>query len=144
MRRSTNRPDSSPRLEELGEAECLEILGRHTLGRIGIAVEGQPRIFPVNYAIDRGVIAFRTGAGTILAHAPGARVCFEVDGYDPSTGAGWSVLVEGVARDATDSFDDVSWVARGTSPWPAAPGARPFWIAIEAATMTGRRFGGAA
>jgi hypothetical protein len=133
-----------PRLEELGEAECFEILGRHLLGRIAIVIDGQPLILPVNYAIDRGVIAFRTGSGTILAHAPNSRVCFEVDGYDAASGVGWSVVVEGVARDATDDFDDVSWVARGTAPLPLAPGAKPFWIGIEAVRITGRRFGGSA
>ena len=111
-------------LDEIPEWECLEILDHHSLGRIGVVVNGRPLIFPVNYAMSGRIVVFRTGAGTILAHAPEARVAFEVDGYDESAGAGWSVMVQGIARDATDSFDDVSWAARAAAPWPLAPGAK--------------------
>ena len=127
-------------LEEIPEAECLEILDQHSLGRIAVVVDGQPQIFPVNYALSGRIITFRTGSGTKLSNAPGSKVCFEIDGYEPSAGAGWSVMVQGVAIDATDAFDDVSWAARATAPWPLAPGAKPFRIAIEPSKITGRRF----
>ena len=130
-----------PQLEEIQEAECLEILDQHSLGRIAVIIDGQPQIFPVNYAMSGRVIAFRTGAGTKLSHAPGSTVSFEIDEYDPKDGVGWSVMVQGVAVDATDSFDDVSWAARAATAWPAAPGAKPFRIAIEPSKITGRRFG---
>jgi uncharacterized protein len=127
-------------LEEIPEAECLEILDQHSLGRIAVVVDGQPQIFPVNYALHKRIITFRTGSGTKLSNAPGSKVCFEIDGYEPSAGAGWSVMVQGVAIDATDAFDDVSWAARAAAPWPLAPGAKPFRIAIEPSKITGRRF----
>jgi uncharacterized protein len=127
-------------LEEIPEAECLEILDQHSLGRIAVVVDGQPQIFPVNYALHERIITFRTGSGTKLSDAPGSKVCFEIDGYEPSAGAGWSVMVQGVAIDATDAFDDVSWAARAAAPWPLAPGAKPFRIAIEPSKITGRRF----
>jgi nitroimidazol reductase NimA-like FMN-containing flavoprotein (pyridoxamine 5'-phosphate oxidase superfamily) len=131
------RPEA---LEEIPEAECLEILDQHSLGRIAVVVDGQPQIFPVNYALHKRIITFRTGSGTKLSSAPGSKVCFEIDGYEPSAGAGWSVMVQGVAIDATDAFDDVSWAARAAAPWPLAPGAKPFRIAIEPSKITGRRF----
>ena len=127
-------------LVEIGEAECLEILGRHSLGRIAIVVDGQPQIFPVNYAMNGRTIAIRTASGSKLSHAPTSKVCFEIDEYDSSVGVGWSVIVQGVAIDATDSFDDVSWAARGVAPRPLAPGAKPYRIAIEPSKITGRRF----
>ena len=127
-------------LEEMAEAECLEILDQHSLGRIAVVVDGQPQIFPVNYALSGRIITFRTGSRTKLSNAPGSKVCFEIDGYEPSAGAGWSVMVQGVAIDATDAFDDVSWAARAAAPWPLAPGAKPFRIAIEPSKITGRRF----
>ena len=127
-------------LEEIPQDECLEILGRHSLGRVAIVVDGQPLIFPVNYAMGGRVITFRTGSGTKLSHAPGSKVCFEIDGYDSLAGAGWSVMVQGVAVDATDSFDDVSWAARAAAPWALAPGAKPFRVAIDPSEITGRRF----
>jgi uncharacterized protein len=127
-------------LEEIGEAECLEILGRHSLGRIAVVVDGQPQIFPVNYATNGRIIAIRTAAGSKLWHAPNSKVAFEIDAYDASAGAGWSVMVQGVAVDATDTFDDVSWAARGVAPKPLAPGSKPYRLAIEPSTITGRRF----
>lgn len=38
-----------PQLEEIPEAECVEILRQHNVGRIGFVVDGWPQIFPVNY-----------------------------------------------------------------------------------------------
>jgi hypothetical protein len=124
------------------EAECLEILGQHSLGRVAVVVEGRPQIFPVNYGIRGRVIAFRTAAGTKLAHAPGSHVAFEIDGYDESTGVGWSVMVQGIGRDVTDAGDDFSWTARGVPAYPLAPGTRSHRIAVDPTSITGRRFRG--
>jgi uncharacterized protein len=132
--------DARPGQIEIPEGECLEILDQHSLGRIAVVVDGQPQIFPVNYALHERIITFRTGSGTKLSNAPGSKVCFEIDGDEPSAGAGWSVMVQGVAIDATDAFDDVSWAAHAVAPWPLAPGAKPFRIAIEPSKITGRRF----
>jgi len=127
-------------IAELPEAECLRLLEQRDLGRIALVVDGQPRIFPVNYSMNGRIIAFRTGVGDILAHAPDSKVAFEIDDHDTSSGTRWSVMVEGIARDATESFDDVSWAARATAPEPMAPGSKPFWVAIEPSRITGRRF----
>ena len=132
--------DSPAELDEIQEWECLEILERHDLGRIAIVVDGQPQIFPVNYAMSGRIIVFRTGSGTKLAHTPGSKVCFEIDGHDSSAGTGWSIMVLGGAIHAPDSFDDVSWSAHAAAPWPLAPGIKHFRIAIEPARITGRRF----
>jgi uncharacterized protein len=132
--------ESGPELEEIREAECLEILGRHSLGRIAIVVDGQPQIYPVNYAMSDRIIAIRTAPGSKLGHAPGSKVSFEIDEYDSSAGVGWSVMVQGIAVDATDAFDDVSWAARAVEASPLAPGAKPYRIAIEPNVITGRRF----
>ena len=126
--------------EEIPEVECLEILDQHSLGRIAIVVDGQPQIFPVNYAMSGRIIAIHTGTGSKLSNAPASKVCFEIDEYDSSAGAGWSVMVQGVAVDATDAFDDVSWAARAAAPWPLAPGAKPHRLGIKPSKITGRRF----
>ena len=130
--------ESKPELEEIREAECLEILGQHSLGRLAIVVDGQPQIFPVNYAMSGRIISVRTAAGSKLSHAPSSKVCFEIDEY--ASGVGWSVMVQGTAVDATDAFDDVSWAARGVQALPLAPGAKSYRIAIEPSKITGRRF----
>jgi hypothetical protein len=129
-------------IEALSQEECLRLLGLHTFGRIAIIVNGEPCIFPVNYAILHRVIAIRTAAGTKLAYAPGTQVGFEIDGFDPVSGYGWSVMVQGLAVDATSALDDVSWNARGAIPRPVAPGMKPFRIGIDARSISGRRFHG--
>jgi hypothetical protein len=135
-----NEIKSEATLHEISESECLEILERHSFGRIALVVDGQPQIFPVNYDMSDRLVVLRTGHGVILAHAPESKVAFEVDEYDARAGAGWSVMVQGVARDATDSLDDISWTARAAAPSPAAPGVKRYWIAIEPVQITGRRF----
>lgn len=127
-------------VEEIAEEECLEILDRHSLGRIAIVVRAQPQIFPVNFAMSGRIIVFRTAPGTKLFHAPEARVAFEIDDYNPPTGVGWSVMVQGIAHDATDPFDEISFAARAASPHPLAPGAKVYRVAIEPTKITGRRF----
>lgn len=89
-------------LEVMPDAECVKRLQSNDLGRIALVDrEVRPVIFPVNYFFDEGVIVFRTGPGTKMDLAPGAYVCFEIDGWDPGTRVGWSVLAKGFARDIT-------------------------------------------
>jgi len=127
-------------MEEIPEAECLEIRRKHDFGRIGLVAEGQPQIFPVNYAMSARIISFRTAPGTKLSYAPSSKVAFEVDDYSPETGVGWSVMVQGIAYDATESLDDVSWTARGAMPHPMAPGEKVHRVAVDPQQITGRRF----
>jgi uncharacterized protein len=133
-------PETGTNLEEIPEDECLQLLERHDLGRIAVVVDGKPLIFPVNYALSHRVVTFRTAHGTKLANAPGSSIAFEIDEYDPSTRVGWSVLVQGVAVDASTALDDVSWMARGATPHPLAPGEKIHRLAIKPTRITGRRF----
>jgi uncharacterized protein len=133
-------PDPTTDLEEISETECLELLEGHQIGRIALIVDDQPLIFPVNYGISHGIVTFRTAHGTKLSYASGSNVAFEIDDYEPSTGVGWSVLVQGVAVDSTRALDDVSWTARGASPQPLAPGVGIHRLAIRPVIITGRRF----
>jgi nitroimidazol reductase NimA-like FMN-containing flavoprotein (pyridoxamine 5'-phosphate oxidase superfamily) len=95
--------DPRPGLRILSDGECVKLLRAHDLGRIALVDrEVRPLIFPVNYFFDEGVIVFRTAPGTKLDLAPGAYVSFEIDGWDPDNGIGWSVLVKGIAHDLTN------------------------------------------
>jgi hypothetical protein len=127
-------------LEEIPEAECLEILGKNSLGRIAFASQGQQEIFPVNYALRGDTVVMRTAPGTKLSYAPGSQVAFEIDDYDYEQGLGWSVVVHGVAYDVTDAGDDFSWSARGASVTPLAPGDKVHRLAIKRDLISGRRF----
>lgn len=80
----------------LDREDCIRRLGRGGIGRIGLTVDGEPAIFPVNYAVKGDDIYFLTAPGSKLAAAArGAVVAFEVDQIDPVEHFGWSVLVVG-------------------------------------------------
>ena len=50
-----------PSLVPLGRDECLALLRQGQVGRVAVAIAGQPHIVPLNYAADdRGVLVFRT------------------------------------------------------------------------------------
>ena len=127
--------------EAMPDAECVRRLRSHHIGRIGLVDrEVRPIIFPINYFFDEGVVAFRTGPGSKLDLAPGAHVCFEIDGWDPDTGIGWSVLVKGIAHDITHSRGAPTGRMRFWPVLPLAPGSREHWIGVWADEITGRWF----
>jgi uncharacterized protein len=107
-RSQVEETDKRSQLVDIPEAECRELLAGHKLGRLAILVEGQPQIFPINYAMNDQVIVLRTGPGTKLRFAPMSKVAFEIDEYDPATRGGWSVMVQGLAHEVTGALDRTS------------------------------------
>ena len=132
--------DGSPRLVELDGEECYRLLATHEIGRLGVNAEHYPLIFPVNYALDRGVLVIRTHPGTKLTAAGQANVSFEVDEIDRRTRTGWSVLVRGLAEELT-SAHGAELIERtrrsGVQPW--APGEHGRWMRIIPQGISGRR-----
>jgi len=123
------------------DAECVRRLKSHDLGRIAVVdAEVRPLIFPINYFFDEGIVAFRTGAGSKLDLAPGAAVCFEIDGWDKEAGVGWSVIARGIAHDVTDPRGAPSGRVRYWPVRPLAPGVREHWIGIWVTDISGRWF----
>src|SRR5262249_27002799 len=92
-----NRSD----LVEIGADEGVRLVHSRRVGRLGFVADGQPLIFPVNYAVDGETIVFRTDPGTKLDSAPLTKVAFEVDDIDETNGEGWDVLIQGRADDIT-------------------------------------------
>lgn len=130
----------APQVEHLSESDCMRLLGTRQLGRVAFNVRGLPEILPVNYALEGSMVAFRTGPGLKLGFMPGARVAFEVDGWDPRTGIGWSVVVKGVAEDVTGDVGRPGSLRASLVLEPVAPGEKWNWIAIFPAEVSGRRF----
>jgi uncharacterized protein len=129
-------------LIELSRPECLELLGAGEFGRLVLSAGASqvPLIRPVNYRFDERSqsIIFRTLEGSKF-HTLGrnGRAGFEIDGYDPETGFGWSVIVIGSTELITRAAD-IERVARlGGRPWPADQ--RSHWIRMRARTVSGRR-----
>lgn len=90
-------------VKELGQDECRRLLSSQRLGRLAVLVDGEPRIFPVNYRFEDDSIVFLSGRGTKLAAADLGRVSFEVDEADDD--GGWSVVAEGTAFEISDAHD---------------------------------------
>jgi uncharacterized protein len=127
-----------PRIEELGETECRELLAGRHLGRLALVDVRGPVILPVNYVVDRDAPVFRTDPGTKLdAAAEGAAVAFEVDAADEATRTGWSVVVRGTLGEVTDSEDLERLRALPLYPW--APGERARQLRVAPSSLTGRR-----
>ena len=128
---------SGPRLNELAERECIELLATQVIGRVGVVVAGRALVFPVNYVLDRGHIVFRTDEGTKLEAArAGATVTFEVDQSDPIYHTGWSVMATGTLEAVTDPHDLQR--VRGL-PVRAWGGTGTQWVRMPIATISGRR-----
>ena len=126
-------------MESLDRDECLKLMDRHPVcvGRIAVAGP-RPAIFPVNYAIDRGNVVFRTDPGTKFnAAVQEAFVAFEVDWVEPTWQTGWSVVVRGQAHEVTDQ-DDLQRLRRlPLAPW--ASGDKEHFVSIDAELISGRR-----
>jgi uncharacterized protein len=128
--------DPRTRIDVLSREVCLQYLAMHHLGRLAVVVDGQPLVFPVNYALDGASIVFRTDGGTKLHAALGGPVAFEVDEADNVWHAGWSVVVSGHAH--TVPSDEHARLRRlPLGPW--CPGPKETWVRIVADAITGRR-----
>ncbi|MFE1248451.1 pyridoxamine 5'-phosphate oxidase family protein [Streptomyces sp. NPDC058735] len=127
-----------PQLRDLDEQECRSLLSTHGVGRISLTTPHGPAVYPVNYDVVDGAIAFRTAPESAPAGAAGHRVAFEVDHVDDAMSQGWSVLAVGRARAVTDP-EAVRRLERGARTGPWAGGRRTLWISIAVDRLTGRR-----
>lgn len=122
----------------LDSASCWQLLAQEEVGRLAVAVEAHPDIFPINYSVDGESIVFRTAEGTKLASVViGPAVAFEIDGFDPSAGDAWSVVIKGRAEEV-DVFDMPDDDAFPVFPWSATAKAR--FVRVVPEDVSGRRF----
>ncbi|MEU2076340.1 pyridoxamine 5'-phosphate oxidase family protein [Streptomyces sp. NPDC013489] len=128
------------RMEEIGEAECWQLLDAHGVGRV--AVEGRDglMVIPVNYQVVGGEIVFMTAADSALARAStsGVEVAFEEDHLDEAFSQGWSVLVVGPARTVSDE-SSVRRIKDAVHSEPWAGGGRDTVVTLLPRRVTGRR-----
>ena len=125
-------------LRALSPAECLGLLEPGGIGRVGFASAEGIMMLPVNFAVTRKAIIFRTAPDTLLALYANAQVSFEVDRFDEELHEGWSVLVHGHAHKVTDEHEVKHLEDRiNLKPW--APGARDVYVRIAPTRISGRR-----
>lgn len=126
-------------LEDISLGECLSLLTTQRVGRLAVVSEqGQPAVFPVNYALDGDTVVVRTDEGTKLDAAALAKVAFEVDHIESSSNA-WSVVVRGTGLDITHGIDPTSERLRSLPLDTWAPGPKLHWIKIVPERISGRR-----
>jgi nitroimidazol reductase NimA-like FMN-containing flavoprotein (pyridoxamine 5'-phosphate oxidase superfamily) len=128
---------SDDAISTLTEEECWDLLARHELGRLAVAVNSEPDIFPVNYVVDGPRVLFRTAPGSKLAElSANPRVAFEVDEHDDTFGA--SVVLKGVATRLELQREIDLADALPLTPW--TPTLKYRWVRITPVSITGRRF----
>jgi hypothetical protein len=138
----SERDPASPaadRIDKLDESLQRERLRRARVARIGYVDGEQPIIVPVNIATDdEARIVFRTDATGPLGALDGRRVAIEVDGYDTAVRTGWSILVQGVARDITGATDVTAQRLQRLPVDCWAPGIRDRLFVVLPLSITGR------
>lgn len=121
----------------LSESESWNLLASVALGRLVTSVDGQPEIFPVNFAVQHRTVLFRTAEGTKLVSAAiNNRVLFEAD--DHNVAEGWSVIVEGTARTLRTDEEMAEAERAQLLPWTAT--LKLHFVRVIPSTITGRRF----
>ncbi|MFD3452741.1 helix-turn-helix domain-containing protein [Streptomyces sp. NPDC058691] len=122
---------------DLGPDECWRRLSGQDVGRVALTTTtGHPAVLPVIYAVVDGAIVYRTAPQSPPAAGHGTEVAFEVDQFDASLSAGWSVLLLGITEHVTDS-DEVRALAEDAHPDPWADGTDDLWIRIVPSNVTG-------
>jgi uncharacterized protein len=130
-------------LAELEREECLRLLAAADFGRLAVSPQDwrtPPVIRPVNYVFDVSSqsVVFRSARGSkFTALLLSGQAAFEIDGSEPETETGWSVIVQGHVEEITSDGEIARLEALGLRPW--APGEKPHWIRIRAAVVSGRR-----
>ena len=123
-------------LIEIGQADCLELLASHTVGRVAYCDELGPVVLPVNYVLDHDTVLIQIlPHSTLATHLRAGPASFEIDDFDDYNQAGWSVLVRGDAAyvDYADLPDD------DNRPIAWAEGERTFHVRITPHDISGRR-----
>jgi hypothetical protein len=122
---------------DLSESACWALLRAAPFGRLAVAIDGHPDIFPVNHLVDGNSVVFRSAAGTKLAAAVlGRAVAFEIDGYDDR--AAWSVVVKGRARMIEHLEEYLEAEVLPIDPWLTGP--KPNIVRIGTDEVSGRWF----
>jgi nitroimidazol reductase NimA-like FMN-containing flavoprotein (pyridoxamine 5'-phosphate oxidase superfamily) len=117
---------------------CIELIESTPIGRVAFVVDDEILALPVNFKWYENSIVFRTLDGQKLAAAANEqKVCFEVDQWDAQSRSGWSVIVQGVAREVTNWAEEAQLDQIGLVPWAKAEW-RPIWVRIEPSLISGR------
>lgn len=126
---------------ELRYRECVELLSRAQLGRAAFATPQGPAIVPVNHVVLDHAVIIRTSPYSQLGLlGASGRLAYEVDGYDPASHSGWSVIATGLGE-RIDDRGEREFIHAFHDPEPWARGVRTLYIRLRWDQLTGRRIG---
>ena len=121
----------------LSEEQCWKLLRRTQHARLGLAVNGEPDIVPVNVAWGEGKAYFRTAPGSKLAELTiNPSVVLQADGI--LSDQAWSVLARGTARRLETEAEIAHAESLCIAPW--VPTLKDFYVEIDITSVTGRHF----
>jgi uncharacterized protein len=123
----------------LSREDCLALLASNSFGRVAVAMDS-PVIRPVNYVFDERSqsVIFRTADGSKFhAMLVNGNAAFEIDGIDPGSRTGWSVIIVGMTEEIMSASDLRRLERLGLETW--TPGHKGHWMRIRAWAVTGRR-----
>jgi nitroimidazol reductase NimA-like FMN-containing flavoprotein (pyridoxamine 5'-phosphate oxidase superfamily) len=125
-------------LDVLSREECLSLLRRAHIGRVAISVDALPAVLPVNFTLIGDDVVFRTNPGAKLDAALANNVvAFEADDVDPVYQTGWSVLVQGMAREVIEPDQVAEMRKAPLRAW--AGNGRDHFVRIPTRHVSGRR-----
>jgi nitroimidazol reductase NimA-like FMN-containing flavoprotein (pyridoxamine 5'-phosphate oxidase superfamily) len=125
-------------LDVLSREECLSLLRRAHIGRVAISVDALPAVLPVNFTLIGDDVVFRTNPGAKLDAALANNVvAFEADDVDPVYQTGWSVLVQGMAREVIEPDQVAEMRKAPLRAW--AGNGRDHFVRIPTRRVSGRR-----
>ncbi|HRW18295.1 MAG TPA: pyridoxamine 5'-phosphate oxidase family protein [Dermatophilaceae bacterium] len=125
------------RITDLSDQECWELLDQARFGRLAVAFQGTPDIFPINFIVDEGTLLMRTAPGTKLTELViNSAVAVEADhkGEDEA----WSVVLKGTARMVDSLSETYADDEKHLETW--LPSDKPIYVEISADSLSGRRF----
>jgi nitroimidazol reductase NimA-like FMN-containing flavoprotein (pyridoxamine 5'-phosphate oxidase superfamily) len=131
--------DPTSEMVVLSREDCLALLASNSFGRVAVAMDS-PVIRPVNYVFDERSqsVIFRTAGGSKFhAMLINGNAAFEIDGVDPGSRTGWSVIIVGMTEEVTGPSELRRLDHMGLETW--TPGHKAHWMRIRAWTVTGRR-----
>ena len=95
-------------------------------------------VLPVNYRADADSVVFCTADGSKLSYLKdGTPAAFEIDAARSATRSGWSVVVQGTAREVTDEGELYELRHGPLKSW--ATDASEHWIRISIEQISGRK-----
>lgn len=121
----------------LDDAQCWKLLEHTRHGRLGLRVNDELDLFPVNFVARDQKIYFRTAPGSKLAELTiNPKAIVQADGI--LSDQGWSVLARGTAR-VLENEDEIEFAeGLGIQPW--IPTYKDFYVEVDVSRVTGRHF----